>query len=369
MTSFQVRFSDGKTSRLFNAEVTFQSQSLSINYYNEFSVLQHIRWDIDKINTTKFGVSFEHKLTYGDFPFETIEVDEDFYKHFHAYYPNLKLTNTSTDFIKKKTWKTILVVFAVITVFGAAMYFFVLPGLADQLAQSIPVEYEMKMGEEIYKQNMLTCKEDSARTKLVNEYFQTLHIKSPYKVRITVVDDPTVNAFAIPGGHIIVFSGILDQMKRHEELAGVLAHEYGHIYYRHSLRAMARSLANYTLISLVIGDVSGVAGVIVQNADYIKSLKYSRELEEQADNFGFHLLKEKGVNPSGMVWLFQTLTTIPPKIDIKVPEFLRSHPYTKKRIENMQVLLKKENLSTYKENDSLEIIWGQLKRESKYFAK
>jgi Zn-dependent protease with chaperone function len=367
MDKFQVNYSNGKTSRLYTAEVTFLSHALSIQYLDEHNTLQVINWEIEKLNSKKFGVSFEHKITYGDFPFETIEVSEEFYTHFHAFYPNLKLSDASTDFIQKKTWKTILVSFLIVCGFSAIMYFFVIPEIADQVAQSIPVEYEMELGEKIYAQNMLPFTVDSAKTELANNYFKNLHVKSPYKVQITVVESDIVNAFAMPGGHIVVFTGLIDQMKHHEEFAGVLAHEYGHIYYRHSLCTMARSLANYALVSLVIGDVSGLAGVLIDNADYIQSMRYSRDLENDADAFGFNLLHKEHVNPKGMVWLFETLNELQKEsekdsnIQLELPEFMSSHPETVKRIKAMEKMAK-ENKTSILANERLEVIWGQLKR-------
>lgn len=363
MEKFQVRYSNGKTSRLYAAEVTFLSQALSITYYDEDNRLQVINWDIDKINSKKFGVSFEHKITYGDFPFETLEVNEAFYSHFHTFYPSLKLSDTSTNLIQKKTWKTVFVSFLIVCGFSALMYFFVIPEVADQVAQSIPVEYEMELGEKIYAQNMVPFTIDSAKTELMNDYFANLHVKSPYKVQITVVESSMVNAFAMPGGHIVVFTGLIDKMKHHEELAGVLAHEYAHIYYRHSLRSMARSLANYALVSLVIGDVSGLAGVLIDNADFIQSMRYSRELERDADAYAFKLLHKENINPQGMVWLFETLNELQKdsEISIDLPEFMSSHPETINRIEAMKKMAN-ENKTSIRNNERLEIIWGQLKR-------
>lgn len=369
MEKYRVKYSDGKTSRLYDAEIEFTPQALVIKYTTEDGLTGVADWMVDKINTNRFGFSFENKLTYGEFPVETIEVDEAFYEAFQSYYPHLRITNKSIRMIKKRTWRTIVFSLLGIVAFALCLYFWVVPAIADRVAQSIPVSYEVEMGEKIYRQNLLTLEVDSARTKLVNEYFHTLHIKSRYPVQITVVDYDEVNAFAIPGGHIVVYSGLLDRMRNHEELAAVLGHEYGHVYYRHSLRAMARSIANYAVISFMLGDVSGVTGLMVQNADNIRSLQYSRELESQADEFGFRLMQEKGINPMGMIWLFENLSEEmkaerkKKTIKITVPEFMSTHPYTKHRIEAIKELLKTDK-RTYKEDDRQQIIWGLIKKES-----
>ncbi|WP_446914219.1 M48 family metalloprotease, partial [Klebsiella pneumoniae] len=83
-----------------------------------------------------------------------------------------------------------------------------------------------------------------------------------------------VNAFAVPGGFIVVHDAILDEMEHHEELAGLLGHEIGHVQLRHSTKAIARSLSYYMLLSLLFGDVSGIAAVIVDNASTLNNLEY-----------------------------------------------------------------------------------------------
>ncbi len=363
MDSFQVKYSNGKTSRLYSAELVFLSHALSIKYADENNITQIINWDIDKITPKKYGASFEPKLTYGDFPFETIEVDADFFKHMQTFYPELKFGNKTNQLIQNKTWKTIIISLILVGIFSAAMYLYVIPELADKAAQAVPIEYEMELGEKIYHQNMLPFTKDSIKTELMTDYFNNLGIESPYNLTITVVDNSMVNAFAMPGGYIVIFTGLIDKMDHHEELAGVLAHEYAHIHYRHSLRSMARSLANYALISLVIGDVSGLAGVIVENADFIMSMKYSREMEVQADDYAYQLLHNEGINPKGMIWLFETLNALQEdsKIQIELPEFMSSHPETMKRIEAMKQKAEEKKFKALN-NDRLETIWGQLKK-------
>lgn len=365
--TFQVKYSDGKTSRLYEAEVRFAPDALIISYEQEAERVE-VRWAVERINTNRYGFSFEHKLTYGEFPSEIIEVDEAFFQAFQAAYPHKHIINRTIHYIKKRTWRTILLSLLAISAFVLLLYFLVMPAIAEHVVQTIPTAYEVHLGEKIYKQNMLSYDIDTPCTRLVNEYFQTLRVKSRYPVKITVVDYDEVNAYALPGGHIVVYSGLLEQMRNPEELVAVLGHEYGHIYFRHSLRAMAREAANYAVISLILGDVSGVTGVMVQNADNIRSLQYSRELESQADTFGLRLMQQKGVNPQGMIWLLENLSTsIKEKrkkktIKITVPEFMSTHPYTKHRIAAMKMLLKNDR-KEYKQNERLQVIWGLIKKQ------
>ncbi|MDR1679488.1 MAG: M48 family metallopeptidase [Prevotellaceae bacterium] len=363
MQTFTARYSNGQSSRLYAAEISFRPQALLITYTDDYGTQQTRLWHLNEINTDRFGYSFEYKLTYGKFPFESIEVDEAFFNSFHAQYPQIKLSNRNIEIIRRKTWRTIAVAFTVVAVFCSLVYFFVIPAVADSVAMAIPVSVETQLGEKIYRQNMLPFTVEDEQTKLVNDYYAQLGVESEYPVQITVVNYDEVNAFAMPGGHIVVFSGMLDRMNRHEELAGVLAHEYAHIHYRHSLRTIVRSLANYAIISIVIGDVSGISGLILENADNLRALQYSRELEKQADEYAFSLLREKGINPQGMIWLFETLQRLQEhsEINVTIPEFMSSHPDTKNRIEAMKMLLETEPF-TPASDDELQVIWGKIKR-------
>ncbi len=363
MKANSAKYSNGKTSKLYQAEVYLKGNHIEIIYKDDFGMSKIVDWDIQNINTDKFGISFGFQITYGDFPFQTLYVDETFYNEFQKQYPNKKLKDKTTSLIQKKTWKTILVSFLLVATFGALMYFFVVPEAADHLANQIPISLEEDLGESIYNQNMIPFDIDSSKTELANKYFKALNVNSDYNVQITVVNSKQINAFAMPGGHIVVFSELLDQMKNHEEFAGVLAHEYGHIYYRHSLRSMARNLSYYIVLSLIIGDVSGLSGVMIDNAENIRSLQYSRTLESEADNFAYELLQKKHVNPEGIVWLFNSLIKAKEKqeIEIDIPEFLSSHPDTKHRIENIEKRITEDQVKRYHNNEELETIWGMIK--------
>ncbi|MCK7559120.1 M48 family metallopeptidase [Chitinophaga sedimenti] len=109
------------------------------------------------------------------------------------------------------------------------------------------------------------------KTKLANDFFKQLKIKTAYDIRITVVKDDQLNAFAVPGGHIVVYDKLIKQMKGPGELAALLSHEYSHVELRHTTKTMFRSMGTYVMLSLVFGDLTGVAGVVVENAHSLKT--------------------------------------------------------------------------------------------------
>jgi predicted Zn-dependent protease len=179
---------------------------------------------------------------------------------------------------------------------------------------------------------------DTARTSILNSFYAELNYKVGYPVRITVVHSIDVNAYAIPGGHIIVNDAILEGMKTPEELAALLGHEATHIAERHSLRTLFRSVARQLFLSLLIGNNSGVVGFLVSNADELKGLQYSRSLESDADEKGILLMEKSGLNTEGMLHLIQMLQRV--TIGATTVSYLSTHPDFEKRLADIKAKIK-----------------------------
>ncbi len=201
-------------------------------------------------------------------------------------------------------------------------YLVIIPFCAEWYAKHlVSPEREYAIGEYIYEQMMTTEDIDTTRSTLATQYAHALISDRTYPLQVTVVKDSEVNAFALPGGHIVIYSGLLNKIENHEELAALLGHEYGHIKLKHSTRSLFRNLANYFFLSVVLNDVNGISAVILEHANTMRTLQYSRGLERDADNFGLDLLAERKVNPEGMVDLFDILEHEHPEGDV-IPDFL-----------------------------------------------
>ncbi len=145
----------------------------------------------------------------------------------------------------------------------------------------------------------------------------------------TVIDDPTVNAFALPGGQIFVTRGILTHFNSEAELASVLGHEIGHVTARHSVEQMSTAqLANLGLGVAMIAseDVRPYAGMIAQGMQ-LMFLKFSRDDESQSDMLGLRYLTRTGFDPNEMPKMFVTLDRIS---DLhgggRIPAWASTHP-------------------------------------------
>lgn len=160
-----------------------------------------------------------------------------------------------------------------------------------------------------------------------------------------VVDDPRINAFALPGGYIGVHTGLIEASRTEDELAGVLAHEVAHVTQRHIARAIhANSRQSILTTALMLGAVIlGAAGgsgdavqagiAVAQGTAAQQQINFTRSNEYEADRIGIGALAAAGFDPNGMGSFFEVMSREQPgSPDTRIPEFLRSHPVTTARI-------------------------------------
>lgn len=237
------------------------------------------------------------------------------------------------SFFKSPLRKVAAILLLVIgLVIGGYLWF--LPWVADKVALSLSKDYEITLGEQIYRQTLLTGEVDTGRTKIINHFFEELHLPHVYPVRITVLKGEVINAFALPGGPIIVYDALLESIRTPEELAALLAHELSHIEQRHTLRNMAGAIGRKVLITFFLGGESDFLGMVAGQADALKGLQYSRKLETEADDKGMDLLSRQQIDPEGMLLLIQLLQK--ETGGQEEYSFLSTHPVFKDRIQNIK---------------------------------
>jgi predicted Zn-dependent protease len=157
-----------------------------------------------------------------------------------------------------------------------------------------------------------------------------------------VVDDPIVNAFALPGGFIYVTRGILAHFNTEAELAGVLGHEIGHVTARHGAAQMSRQQAQQ--IGLGLGMVASERfreyGGLAAGALQMLNLSYSRGQESQSDELGLRYIAREGYDADAMVGVFQMLASAGGGGDgARLPEWQLSHPYPENREANIRAAI------------------------------
>ena len=213
--------------------------------------------------------------------------------------------------------------------------------LLVQLAVNrIPVEWEQKLGESAYRDFLSgqdAMKEGLAVTA-VKEMTQRLASQvpnNPYRFEVTVVKSEVVNAFALPGGYIVVFTGLMKKADSPDEVAGVLAHELNHVLRRHGLERIIKQLGFVAVVSIVLGNPPGLGGVMKQLGIELMTLKFGRAQETEADVTGLQLLYRAKINPDGMITFFQRLAE---KDEGRV-EWLSTHPMSSARADRLKAQL------------------------------
>jgi peptidase M48-like protein len=205
------------------------------------------------------------------------------------------------------------------------------------------IEKEVRMGKEYAQQVEASVKlvNDPVVNEYVNRIGQNLVRNSDAKVPFTikVVDDDTINAFALPGGFFYVDSGLILAADDESELAGVMAHEIAHVCARHAMRQMTRgNIANIATIPLIF--VGGGLGYGVRQAAGIglplTFMSFSRGFEAEADYLGTQYLYKTGYDPNGLVTMFEKIDALQKKKPGTLSKAFSSHPQTPDRIEKTQ---------------------------------
>lgn len=198
-------------------------------------------------------------------------------------------------------WRKLVVLFSAAVASVALIVFVLVPVLADQLALILPTKGEQALGDATYQQIRQALGKDAntaawecnnpAGISALNKMMTRLQVGSnlPYDIRLHVLDHKMVNAFALPGGHIVLFRGLLKNAKSPEEVAGVIGHEMGHVESRDPTRLALRSAGSIGVLGLMFGDFAGGAAVLFLTERLI-SAQYSQGAEARADVYSQNLL-------------------------------------------------------------------------------
>lgn len=218
----------------------------------------------------------------------------------------------------------------------AGLYVWGIPALARFLAPHVPLSWEERLGDAALEHLApagLRCT-DPSRLAAIERIIGQLSAAAPdapYHLQLTIVDRPILNAFALPGGRIVLLRSLLEAAETPEQLAGVLAHEVQHIYHRHSTRALLEQGSSSLLITAVTGDVTGALAYGIEGARVLGMLRYSRLHEDEADREGLRLLQAAGIDPAGMIAFYRTMAEKEPH-QAETVSSLSTHPDTGDRI-------------------------------------
>jgi beta-barrel assembly-enhancing protease len=211
------------------------------------------------------------------------------------------------------------------------------------------IERELGLGKEMAQETERQAKmvDDPAVTEYVNRLIQTVSNNSDAKVPFTikVVDSDEVNAFALPGGFMFVNTGLIMKADNEAELAGVLAHEIAHVAARHGTRQATRGqLVNYGTLPLIFA--GGWAGYAVRQAVSLAVpmgfMKFSRNMEAEADLLGLQYMYKAGYDPTEFVNFFERIQTLEKRQPGAVSRLFSTHPMTGDRIRAAQKTIQQD---------------------------
>ena len=219
-----------------------------------------------------------------------------------------------------------------------SLLFGMIPWFAERTALRIPVAAEVALGEQTFHRvytdrgSSECLAPDGLAAVAAMEARLTDGMDLPLPLTIRVVRDPSVNATAVPGGHVTIHEGLLLSAQSPEEVAAVLAHEIGHVVYRHGTRAYLRRQGSYGVVAFVFGDMFGLAGSTITGA--LVNASYSREAETQADRYAHNMMVNANLPPEALGGFFGRLQAeLGADADLGVLRHLSSHPELEARIE------------------------------------
>lgn len=345
-------FFDGESSINQEIELFFDFEK-QILFFETSKTKQNI-WEIEAILFDEKGKKLN--LQYGNNPIQNIVIeDENFIKNLN--FSRNKNNNWYEKLINLGVTFHITLALLILGIIGLS-YLYVIPFVAEKSLVLIPENYDTKLGQLFFDQNMVFNEIDTAKTKTLNLFAKELILKNKKKLQFFVVNSSEVNAFALPDGSVIIYTGILKSMKNYDELVGLIGHEVAHVNNRDSMKMLCRNLSGYLFISAILGDVNGIMATIGDNVNTLQSLSFSREFEHQADSDGFEILTLNKVNPKGMSTLFERLKV---ENKLSIPKFLSSHPITEDRIAYINKLIKSKSFP-FEENLKLKSLFQELKK-------
>jgi len=226
-----------------------------------------------------------------------------------------------------------------------------LPRLGDPAADELSPLAERRLGESIMREVRRdpAYLDDAELVDYLNRIGAPL-AATPAAGGLTIeffaIADGSINAFALPGGHIGVHSGLLATAETESELAAVLAHEIGHVSQRHVARMLAQQKqASYVMLGALVlamlaarSNPQAAMGGAMLGTEVARNtvMSFSREAEREADRVGFEILRQSGFDTQAIVSFFVRLQTATRLYENNAPVYLRTHPLTGERIGDMQ---------------------------------
>ena len=221
--------------------------------------------------------------------------------------------------------------------------YFLLGFLVDYSIQFLSAENEQALSKHFESNWEDHLEKKSERVQVLLDKLQSKCAKIPYKTKVYVLDQKSINAGALPGGTILVFSGLLEKMKSENELLFVLGHELGHFKNKDHLKGLGRGIVLLVLSNLILGPNNALDDLFMSSLSVVES-SFSREQESEADEFALHALNCQYGHVGGATDFFSMMTKEygDPKL---FDDFINSHPSGPTRIQDIHTFSEKSGYS------------------------
>ncbi|MEQ1875647.1 MAG: M48 family metallopeptidase [Bdellovibrionia bacterium] len=238
----------------------------------------------------------------------------------------------------------------------SASIYLCIPMVSRIAAHQVPFRWEMKVRPtmiQAFEKEICEDKKDSL-TRMAAILMGP--DAESYPIEIKMIPSKNINAFALPGGLILMHSELIEKADDVTEVAGVLAHEIQHVMQRHIMAEMIQSSFTLALWGFIFGDYTAFLVVDPSTAYKLADLKFSRDLEASADDGAFEMLNRSEIPTSGMARFFRRIGTA----DKWIPSIISTHPSSEKRAKQAELagLEPHTNSAAMKK---LELVWKDLK--------
>lgn len=237
---------------------------------------------------------------------------------------------------ERKEWRLVAVLAASGAAF-AALVFLGIPAASGPLSRATPASLETSIGRNIESQITLvlrSCEGSEAGAAQLQALGDDLSLaaSAQFPIRVKAVEAPIVNAFALPGGVILVTDDLIEGAEGPDELAGVLAHEVAHVERRHVMRSVWRSMGIGLILDAVLGGGTGAGQQAVLLASSISDQRFSRSLEAEADDRALEILAARRISSAGLAVFFDRMADKKASQSARdVAEWFATHPDSGRR--------------------------------------
>ncbi len=340
--SIEARYYDGKSAKALEVSLVLTDRGLSIR---QGSGEEIALWDYDRIrDETHPPVPDELTLSFSAEDNARIIVeDAAFTADLTRLCPRIRKRRQG----KPGWWKPVAGWTAGVLISGTLFFVYGLPLLANGIANLIPIETRARIGEEVEaaiikrftvakKEGDTTDKDPVCRNETGQQALEALLARYLGQsdtdipaIKITVLQSKVPNAFALPGGRMVIMSSLIDMAEHPNALAGVIAHEFGHIEGTHPMSLFVTNVGIAALFSVAFGDVSG-GTILAAVGQYAAGAAYSRDFENVADTRSIELMNGLGYDIAPVIPLFEKLGEKTPELGVL--SVFSSHPDMQERV-------------------------------------